>query len=131
MTVKEKRLEERLYELHASVCKIMASPKRLKLINTLQDKEMTVSELVNLTGMGKVNVSQHLAVLREKGIVTARRDGMHIYYKLTNLKVLQACELMREVLFDQMKEQHHVIEEARKVLNVNWPEPRRPGRGQG
>ncbi|MBI3989130.1 MAG: winged helix-turn-helix transcriptional regulator [candidate division NC10 bacterium] len=109
-------MEERLYELHASVCKIMASPKRLKLINTLRDKEMTVGELVHLTGMGKVNVSQHLAVLREKGIVTARRDGMHIYYKLANPKVLQACELMREVLFDQFSEQRQVLERAKKVF---------------
>lgn len=114
--MKEKHLEERLYELHASVCKIMASPKRLKLINTLRDKEMTVGELVNLTGMGKVNVSQHLAVLREKGIVTFRRDGMHIYYKLANPKVLQACELMREVLFEQFSEQHRVLERAKKSL---------------
>lgn len=116
--VKGGPLEGRIYELHAGVCKIMASPKRLKLINTLRDKEMTVTELVRLTGMSKINVSQHLAILREKRIVTARRAGMNIYYKLANPKVLQACDLMREVLFDQIREQHHVLEEAKKTLSV-------------
>ena len=108
--------EERIYELHAGVCQIMASPKRLKLINTLRDKEMTVGELVRLTGMSKINVSQHLAILREKKIVTARRAGMNIYYKLTNPKVLQACDIMREVLFEQIQEQHQVLERAKRVF---------------
>ena len=55
------------------------------------------------------NLSQHLAVMREKGVVESRREGNKIYYRLTNPKPLQACLLMREAMIEQMEKQMEMI----------------------
>ncbi|MDA8431568.1 MAG: metalloregulator ArsR/SmtB family transcription factor [Nitrospiraceae bacterium] len=99
-----------LFELQSEVCKTLASPKRLEIINSLKDGEKTVGELVDILGVPKANVSQHLAVMRHKGILKSRRDGVNIYYRIANPKVVQACVLMREVLTEQMKERSKLID---------------------
>lgn len=99
-----------LFELQSEVCKTLASPKRLEILNALKEGEKTVSELVDILGVPKANVSQHLAVMRHKGILASRRDGVNIYYRVANPKVIQACILMREVLTEQMKEKSKLID---------------------
>lgn len=92
--------QDRLYELHAAICKTFASPWRLRIVETLGDRELTVSDLVESLGISKSNVSQHLGIMREKGVVEFRRDGGRMFYRLSNPKTLQACRLMREVLVE-------------------------------
>jgi len=103
-----------LFELQAEVCKTLASPKRLEILNALKDGEKTVSELVEILGVPKANVSQHLAVMRHKGILRSHRNGVNIFYTLASAKVIQACLLMREVLTEQMKERSRLIDMAVK-----------------
>ncbi len=98
-----------LFELQSEVCKTLASPKRLEIINALKEGEKTVGELVEILGVPKANVSQHLAVMRLKGILSSRREGVNIYYQIANQKVIQACTLMREVLTEQMEERSKLI----------------------
>jgi ArsR family transcriptional regulator, virulence genes transcriptional regulator len=100
-----------LYEMQAEVCKTLTNPKRIEILNTLKDKEKTVTELVAALGASKANVSQHLAVMRHKGILATRRDGVNIYYRVSNPKVIQACTLMKEVLFEQHAAKKKVISE--------------------
>ena len=95
-------MEKEIYELHADICRILSNSKRLEILNTLRDKELSVAELKELTGLAKANLSQHLGVLRQRKIVTTRREGVNIYYRIANLKVIKACDLMREVLYDQL-----------------------------
>lgn len=95
-------MEKEIYELHASICQTLSNPKRLEILNVLQDKEIPVSKLRELTGLPKANLSQHLALLRQKKIVIARREGVNIYYRISNPKVIRACDLMREVLNEQL-----------------------------
>jgi ArsR family transcriptional regulator len=92
---------ERLYELHAAICKTFANPWRLRIVEALDEGERTVSQLVETLGVSKSNVSQHLGIMREKGVVDHRREGGYVFYRLSNPKILQACRLMREVLLDQ------------------------------
>ncbi len=99
-----------MFELQAEVCKTLASPKRLEIISALKDGEKTVGELVGILGVPKANVSQHLAVMRLKGILNSRREGVNIYYSITNPKVIDACSLMREVLTEQMQERSKLID---------------------
>jgi len=99
-----------LFELQAEVCKTLASPKRLEILNALKEGEKTVSELVSILGVPKANVSQHLAVMRHKGILDSRREGVNIYYRVSNPKVIKACILMREVLTEQMQEKSRLID---------------------
>ncbi len=93
--------DKSLYEMQAEICKTLTNPKRIEILNTLKNEEKTVTELVTALGASKANVSQHLAVMRHKGILTTRRDGVNIYYRVSNPKVIEACALMKEVLFEQ------------------------------
>lgn len=95
--------QDQLYELHASICKTFASPWRLRLVEALGEGERTVSQLVETLGVSKSNVSQHLGIMREKGVVEFRREGGHTYYRLSNPKILVACRLMREVLLEHFQ----------------------------
>jgi DNA-binding transcriptional ArsR family regulator len=99
-----------LFELQSEICKTLASPKRLEILNALKEGEKTVSELVEILGVPKANVSQHLAVMRHKGILDSRREGVNIYYSVSNPKVIKACILMREVLTEQMQEKSKLID---------------------
>src|SRR5512143_1189898 len=90
-----------LFEMQAEICKTLTNPKRIEILNVLKNDEKTVTELVNALGASKANVSQHLAVMRHKGILNTRRDGVNIYYRVSNPKVIDACSLMKEVLFEQ------------------------------
>ena len=93
--------DKSLYEMQAEICKTLTNPKRIEILNTLKNEEKTVTELVVALGASKANVSQHLAVMRHKGILFTRRDGVNIYYRVSNPKVIEACALMKEVLFEQ------------------------------
>jgi ArsR family transcriptional regulator len=97
-------MDKKIYQLHALVCQTLANPKRLEILNTLGNREMAAGELAAAIGITKANLSQHLAVMRERGIVLARREGLNVYYRVANPKVIQACELMRQVLFEQLAE---------------------------
>jgi ArsR family transcriptional regulator len=98
------RREKTIYELQAEICKILASPKRIEIIAALKEGEKTVTEIVDILGIPKPNVSQHLAVMRIKGILNSRREGVNIFYSIANPKVIQACSLMREVLSEVLSE---------------------------
>ncbi len=97
-------MEQRLYELHASMCGVFTSPKRLEILNLLRDKELSVGELAKLTRLPQANLSQHLSILRGKGIVKTRRKGVTIYYSLTNPKIIKAFDIIREVLYERLTE---------------------------
>jgi DNA-binding transcriptional ArsR family regulator len=93
-----------LQELHARVCKAIADPKRLLIINELRDRELSVGDLCDALGFTQSNASQHLAVLRERGIVSARRSGSNVFYSLRSQKIVQAVDLLREFLADDLED---------------------------
>lgn len=90
------------YELHARVCKAIADGKRLLIINELRDGPRSVGELADALGIPQANASQHLAILRDRGIVTARRAGSTIHYSLTSSKVVQAIDLLYEFMTERL-----------------------------
>ena len=93
-----------LFDLHADICKTLSSPARLRIIDALRDRELAVGEIGEMIGARKANVSQHLSVMRRRGIIVGRRSGTSVYYRLASPKVIQACELMREVLVEQFRD---------------------------
>lgn len=106
-------MNKRIYEMHAEICKIFTNPKRLEIISLLRDGEKTVGELSELADVPQANISQHLTVLRQNNVVTTRRNGANIYYKIANPKILQACDLMREVLLEKLAENEEL---AKRML---------------
>lgn len=88
-------------ELHAQVCKGLADPKRLLILNALRDGERSVGDLQAELDLPQANVSQHLAVLRDRRLVEARRDGQRVFYSVSSPKIIQAMDLLREVMSSQ------------------------------
>lgn len=109
------RRDKTIYELLSEICKTLSSSKRIEILNALKDGEKTVSELVEILGVPKANVSQHLALMRHKGILKSRRKGVNIYYRVASPKVIEACFLMKEVLMEQMKEKGELAEIVSKA----------------
>lgn len=93
--------KEEIFRLHANVCKGLADPKRLFIIDALRDGERTVTDLCEELDIPQTNASQHLAVLREKGLVTTRREGQWVFYSLTSPKIIVAVDLLRDVMAEQ------------------------------
>lgn len=97
--------DSQIYDLHAEVCAALASPKRLHIIDVLGlAGEMTTSSLAGALGIPAPNLSQHLAVLRQRRIVSVRREGAHAFYRIADERVTRACGLMREILLAQLEE---------------------------
>ncbi len=97
-------MDKEILELHASICQIMANAKRLEIISILGDKELTVGEIAEIMDIKMANLSQHLSIMKAKGILKSRREGVNIHYRISNPKVVQACRLMREVMIEQLRE---------------------------
>jgi len=100
---------KKIYEAHAEICKTLANPKRLEILFALSHKERTVNELSKITKIRKSNISQHLAILKLHSVVTARRTGRNIFYKVSSPKIIRACNLMREVLIDKIKKEQIIF----------------------
>jgi ArsR family transcriptional regulator len=97
-----------IYELQAEVSKTMAHPLRLAILHNLKDGEKTVNELTEITGASQSNVSQHLALMRQRGIVKTRKSGQNIYYRVSSPKISQACDMVREVLIEQLSQRQEI-----------------------
>ncbi len=101
--------EDRVFELHAAMCQTLANPVRLKILYLLRSGEKSVNELAQMLRLPQANVSQHLAVLRDKNIVLTRREGTSIYYRISNPKITQACEMIRETLFEHLTSEERLV----------------------
>ncbi len=106
-------MDKKIFEMHAEICKVFTNPKRLEIISLLRDHERSVKELAELMKTPQANVSQHLAVLRQKNVVVTRKDGTTTYYKIANPKISKACDLMREVLLEQLAENEKLVKEVK------------------
>ncbi len=95
-------IRKELFQLHASFCKGLADPKRLLIINALREGERSVSEICEAVDLPQANVSQHLAILRNRGLATSRRDGQRVFYRLTSPKIIRALDLLLEVMAEQL-----------------------------
>jgi DNA-binding transcriptional ArsR family regulator len=99
-----------LYKLKAELCKTFADPTRLMIINQLRQGEKAVGNLVQVLQAPQAVVSRHLAVLRTRGIVTTRREGVSVYYRLADPKILDACDIVHEILMEQVSKNREIAE---------------------
>ncbi len=94
---------EELFTHQEEIFKVIANQKRLELIQLLTHGEMHVNEIVSMLGISQSNVSQHLSLLRQADIVSTRKDGTTVYYRLRDKRIAQACNLIRRFLIDNDK----------------------------
>ena len=103
-------MEDQIYQYHAEMCQVFSHPKRLEAINVLRDGEMTVTELAQKLGLTIGNLSQHLAMMRERRILISRKEGNVVYYRIANPKLLQVFDMLREMLFEQIRQDAALIQ---------------------
>ena len=77
--------------------KAMSHPLRLKILCTLGDQEVSVQDIVDQVGTSQSNISQHLAILRDKGILASRKDANRVYYRVSDSRTLELIGMMRQV----------------------------------
>ena len=88
-------------EQAARALKAMSHPLRLKILCTLGDKEISVQDIVDQVGTTQSNISQHLAILRDKGILACRKDANRVFYRIGDGRTLRLIRMMREVFCTQ------------------------------
>ena len=77
--------------------KAMSHPLRLKILCTLGDQEISVQGIVENVGTSQSNISQHLAILRDKGILASRKDANRVYYRVGDARTLRLISMMQDV----------------------------------
>ena len=85
------------YERNAGVYRLLANPKRLEILNMIKHRERPVEEMVRALGIPKANISQHLAVLRHARLVSTRRNGLNVYYKLIDPRIVEPCRILHHL----------------------------------
>ncbi len=99
---RKKRLSEGVFEMIAQRFKALSEPMRLKLVYALMDGEKTVSELVRETGGLQANVSKHLGVLLDAGVVGRRKQGLNAYYRIADETVYELCDLVCGSIYERL-----------------------------
>lgn len=108
-------LREEVVRLHAQVCNGLADPNRILIIYSLSEGSRNVNDIANTVELPQPTVSRHLKILRERGIVRADRDGQTINYRLADQRIIQALDLLRATLADQLNDQVLLARQA----NIN------------
>ena len=89
--------KEEHFEQASRAMKAMSHPLRLKILCVLGDKEVSVQDIVESVGTSQSNISQHLAILRDKGVLRTRKDANRVYYRVGDPRTLKLISLMRDV----------------------------------
>lgn len=107
-------MRDKVSQMHADLCKTLGNPVTIEILKSLGEGEKTVGEVCRTLGLRQANVSQHLALLRQRQMVVTRREGTNVFYRLSDPKIIQACNLMREVLIGQLREAQKLSVTAKK-----------------
>lgn len=109
--------ESEIQLLHAQVCQALADPTRILLLYQLAAGAQSVGELASALKASQPTVSRHLKVLRERGMVTTERFGATVMYSLADSRVIQALDLMRALLADNLAQKSALVETLRMAHN--------------
>lgn len=103
-----------LYRMKADLIKALAHPTRLRILDLLRNGERCVCEITPALELEQPNISQHLALLRERGIVAWRKEGINIYYKVKDPRVFEALDLLEGVFAGELDETMKVLAGLRR-----------------
>ena len=101
-----------VYRMHAELCKALANEHRQAILHAIGAGEKCVGDLATEIGISVHNVSQHLRILKERRLVVPRKDGQTVYYRITNMKFIEACALIRQALVEQHLAQGESLQAA-------------------
>jgi len=94
---------------------VFSHPIRLQILNTLRDREMSVSDLVGRLGVTLGNMSQHLNMMKQRWVLVSRKEGNMVFYRLANPKMLKAFDLIRESLSEQIERESLLIQHLERA----------------
>ena len=106
-------MAQTIFDLQADLCRTMANATRLRIVHRLRASPAAVGTIARDTELAQAKVSQHLAVLRARGIVVSERQGSETVYRIAIPKLLRVCDLMREVLAEQAAERSRLMQAMR------------------
>ena len=107
-----------LYEMQAEICSALASPVRLQILDLVSQGEKTSSELLERLNIPKANLSQHIAVLCDVGILIRRKEGLFQYLTIGLPKIREACALVKGILIERVEQDEKRSADLRRQLKT-------------
>jgi DNA-binding transcriptional ArsR family regulator len=101
---------EEINLLHLHVCQAVSDPKRIQILYALSDQPYNVTALAQVLGTPQPTISRHLALLRQRSLVTAERDGAIVVYRLADPRIIDILDIMRQLLRDTVERQSGALE---------------------
>src|SRR5215472_18953240 len=95
-------IPDELADLIARRFRVLGDPLRVRMLDLLRDEELSVNELSERLHAGQQNISKHLALLADAGMVARRKEGTRVYYRITDMAVFELCEQVCGPLQDQV-----------------------------
>lgn len=118
-------LKQQIYSQVARIGKVVCHGHRLELLEYLAQGERTVEALAKLTGLSVANTSQHLRVMRHSGLVSARKDGLYVYYRLADDEIVRLLSSMRRLAESHLADVDRLVRSYLTVKDELEPIPRR------
>jgi ArsR family transcriptional regulator len=112
----DQSLRDQVILLHAQICKGLADPNRILILYALNEHPYNVGDLAEAVGLPQPTISRHLKTLRDRNLVSARRDAQSIVYELADARIIQALDLLRTVLADTLAGQANLARSAQQEL---------------
>lgn len=116
-------LEAEVNNLHANICAGLADPKRIMILYSLAERPQTVNDLAAALHMPQPTASRHLRVLRERGMVQTTRQGQSVEYRLADVRLIQALDLLRAVLRDTLTHRADLMEKLYAPIELSEETP--------
>jgi ArsR family transcriptional regulator len=104
MLTQNRQAARKILALQCQICKAMAHPVRLEIVELLHKRSLPAAVLLRELEISKANLSKHMSLLLEAGIVEAVRKGREVSYRLTHPGIHEACQIMRSILYHRLKQ---------------------------
>jgi DNA-binding transcriptional ArsR family regulator len=104
MLTQNRQAARRIFKLQCQICKAMAHPARLEIVELLHKRALPAAVLLKELETSKANLSKHMSILLQVGIVEAARKGREVSYRLMHPEIHEACQIMRSVLYQRLKQ---------------------------
>ena len=105
------RIDEKLFEMQAELCRVLGHSRRLQILSLLASGEKSSGELLRALRVSKVNLSQHLALMKHVGLVESRQDGRRAFHRLAIAEIKDACQIIRNVLSARLNQSTKLAED--------------------
>ncbi|MEN8222968.1 MAG: metalloregulator ArsR/SmtB family transcription factor [Acidobacteriota bacterium] len=100
-----------IFEIQSEFCRAIANPKRLRILNEIEKKKITVGDIARVLNLSVSNISQHLRILKDAEIVKSEKAGQNVYYSITDKRIIDICQLMREIISDLYEKRMDIFNE--------------------